>query len=162
MAQRFDSISAFAAHMGRLVQTLPAAETRAVTGASAVILAEARSIPGHYQSAVGPAPAWPALAESTRRDRVRKGFTPDDPLLRTGELARSYQSKVTSPRSAEVGSDDPRAPLFEFGTSRMPPRPVLLTAAVRKEPETHLIAGQAIFTHLTGRANVSGSYAGED
>jgi len=162
MAQQFDSLSAFASHLSQLAETLPAAETRAVTAAAGVILAEAQAIPGHYQAATGPVAKWHALAETTRRDRVRKGFTPDDPLLRTGELARSYKSKITSPRSAEVGSDDPRAPRFEFGTSRMPPRPVLLTAAVRKEPETHRIAGQTILNHLTGRAGVSGSYTGEE
>lgn len=35
---------------------------------------------------------WPALADATQQQRVREGYTPDDPLLRSGQM----QSDITA------------------------------------------------------------------
>src|SRR5262249_2308121 len=48
----------------------------------------ARGKIGRYQRGVGPFPAWEPPADSTVADRVRKGFSPNEPLLRTGEHIR--------------------------------------------------------------------------
>lgn len=55
---------------------------------------EAREEVGHYQEAAGPFPAWSPLADSTMDDRIRKGFTPDDPGLRTGGMRDSYMARA--------------------------------------------------------------------
>lgn len=49
---------------------------------------------GVYQCAYGPFDAWTPLAESTKADRLRRGYTEDDPLLRSGELKDSIESEV--------------------------------------------------------------------
>src|ERR1700735_5045577 len=37
---------------------------------------------------------WPHLAESTQEDRLRKGFSEDEPGLRTGEMRESIEAKI--------------------------------------------------------------------
>jgi hypothetical protein len=50
------------------------------------------------------------LMESTQAERVRLGFTPNDPLKRTG----SFQDTI-------AGTNDPRGEWFEFGTVHAAP-----------------------------------------
>ena len=140
----FDSFSAFAAYLESLARTAPQAEHKAMDEASQDVLTAAKAMPGRYQT------GWPQLAAATKADRVRRGFSPNDPLLRTGELRDSYQRNVADHRHAEIGSNDKRAAWFEMGTSRMPPRPVLLTAGTEREKPVHDIIGRRIYRHLCG------------
>lgn len=79
------------------------------------------------------APKWQPLAASTVRDRVRRGYEGDHPILwRTGELAASLSERgaagnifETSKRGLRVGTSIPYASFHEYGTSRMPPRPLV-------------------------------------
>lgn len=91
---------------------------------------EAREEVGHYQEAAGPFPAWSPLADSTMDDRVRKGFTPDDPGLRTGGMRDSYKASVEGNKII-LGSPSDEALWFEEGTIRQPPRPVIGPAIFR-------------------------------
>src|SRR5258708_39122866 len=80
---------------------------------------------------------WPPLAESTIADKQHHGFATPKPLLRTGSLRDSIEFTVWGHggyAEGEVGSDGPRVPYHEFGTSRIPPRPVLWPAANVCEP----------------------------
>jgi hypothetical protein len=86
---------------------------------------------GVYQPAVGPFEAWAPLAESTKSDRVRSGYTEDDPLLRSGELKDSIESEVIG-LAAIVGTKSQIGLWQEVGTDRIPPRPFIGTAYVRK------------------------------
>lgn len=43
---------------------------------------------GHYQGQKGPYNAWKSLSKYTQAERVRLGFTADEPLLRTGTMAK--------------------------------------------------------------------------
>lgn len=86
---------------------------------------------GVYQPAYGPFDAWAPLAESTKADRVRKGYTEDDPLLRSGELRDSIQSEVVG-LAAIVGTKSEIGFWQEVGTSHIPPRPFMGPAYVRK------------------------------
>ncbi|WP_350260758.1 hypothetical protein AAF463_11345 [Pantoea sp. BJ2] len=86
---------------------------------------------GVYQPAVGPFEAWAPLAESTKADRVRSGYTEDDPLLRSGELKNSIESEVLG-LAAIVGTKSEIGLLQERGTDRIPPRPFIGPAYVRK------------------------------
>ncbi|MCA1179788.1 MULTISPECIES: hypothetical protein [unclassified Pantoea] len=86
---------------------------------------------GVYQPAYGPFEAWAPLAESTKADRVRQGYTEDDPLLRSGELRDSIESEVVG-LAAIVGTKSQIGFWQEVGTENMPPRPFIGPAYVRK------------------------------
>ncbi len=87
---------------------------------------------GEYQEASGPFSAWTELAESTKTDRLRRGYTENDPGLRSGAMRESIEHKVEG-LDAVVGSNDDKLVYFEFGTSRQPPRPVLGMAKVKTD-----------------------------
>ena len=120
-----------------------------------VIEATAKAEIGHYQDAVGPFPGWPELAESTKDDRVRKGYTENDPLLRSGELLESIGHQVDG-LEAQVGSTSELMVFHEFGTQRMPARPVLGPAAFRNKETIHLLLGAAAVSGLLGPVGVAG------
>jgi len=86
---------------------------------------------GVYQPAYGPFEAWAPLAESTKADRVRQGYTEDDPLLRSGELRDSIESEVVG-LAAIVGTKIQIGFWQEVGTENIPPRPFIGPAYVRK------------------------------
>lgn len=110
------------------------AVVKALKDAEEVLVKEAKSEFGVYQSSVGPFSAWPELAQATKDDRVAKGFTENDPLLRSGHL----RDEIVSERDAQsvtVGSEDPVMAYQELGTGKIQPRPVL---------------GTALFKHIDG------------
>lgn len=86
------------------------------------------------------------LAPATQADRVRKGYTPNDPLLRDGSLLRDSTERHVGDTFAAVGSSEPVAAYHEFGyvdarTGRsVPPRPVYKMALDRiEEPAAALL-----------------------
>jgi len=99
---------------------------------------------GHYQAAVGPFPKWQQLAAETQAERARLGYTPNDPLLRTGDLARSIQFTIEGD-TGYVGSDDPVAVYQELGTARIPARPFLGPALFVNEYRIHKMFVSAVF-----------------
>lgn len=81
---------------------------------------------------------WSPLAPSTVADRIRRGYPGTRPILvRTGSYLHTFTDR-NNPEHVQrfertgngwallVGSDDERAPWHEFGTARMPARPVTL------------------------------------
>ena len=82
---------------------------------------------------------WPQLAESTQADRSAKGYSPNEPLLRTGAMRDSLAHRAElSAEGAEgvVFSDDVKALWAELGTSRgEPPRPFLFQSLLRCDAE---------------------------
>ena len=90
---------------------------------------------------------WPPLAESTKRDRVNKGFAEDEPLLRTGDLRDSIRHEVEGD-TARVGSDLDYALYQEVGTSRIPPRSFLMQSAVHHRDEIVHEIGHTMVTKL--------------
>lgn len=98
---------------------------------------------GVYQPAVGPFEAWSPLAESTKADRVRSGYTEDDPLLRSGGLKNSIESEVVG-LAAIVGTKSEIGLWQEVGTDRIPPRPFIGPAYVRKIDPLMESIGRAI------------------
>ncbi len=99
---------------------------------------------GHYQAAVGPFPKWQQLAAETQAERARLGYTPNDPLLRTGDLARSIQFTIEGD-TGYVGSDHPVAAYQELGTARIPARPFLGPALFVNEYKIHKLFVFAVF-----------------
>lgn len=86
-------------------------------------------------------PKWEPLAPSTQRDRERRGYEPDHPILwRTGTLAASLSERdgpgnifETTKTSVRVGTSVPYASYHEYGTTRMPPRPLVGLTRSRSE-----------------------------
>lgn len=98
---------------------------------------------GTYQPSVGPFNAWDELAESTKADRVRQGYSEDDPLLRTGELRDSISHRVMG-LAAVVGSTDDKAVWQEYGTEKIPPRPFIGPAYVKSFHKLTEMVGFAV------------------
>ncbi|WP_337022548.1 MULTISPECIES: hypothetical protein [unclassified Pantoea] len=98
---------------------------------------------GVYQPAYGPFEAWAPLAASTRADRVRQGYTEDNPLLRSGELRDSIESEVIG-LAAIVGTKSQIGFWQEVGTENIPPRPFIGPAYVRKIDPLMESIGRAI------------------
>lgn len=109
----------------------------------------ARSEFGNYQPKTGPHPSWDELADSTKDERVRLGYTENDPLLRSGELMDSSAHSVYW-LNGFAGSTSPIAPYHEFGTMRIPPRPVWGPAAIRSEAYIRRTLGAAVVQGLIG------------
>lgn len=125
------------------------AGTAALERVAKRIEATAKSEFGVYQPGVGPFGAWPELAESTKEERERLGFTPDDPLLRTGGLRDGISHRVAD-LEAEIGSDDDVMVYQEFGTEHIPPRPVLGPAAERNHDVILAELGGAVVAGIIG------------
>lgn len=98
---------------------------------------------GVYQPAVGPFEAWAPLAASTKADRVRQGYTEDDPLLRSGELRDSIESELVG-LAAIVGTKSQIGLWQEVGTDRIPPRPFIGPAYLQKIDPLMEMIGVAI------------------
>jgi len=79
---------------------------------------------GHIKRVFGDLNKLATLKESTQAERVRQDYTPNDPLLRSGELRDSITSEAAGSISA-VGSTDPKMPWLEYGTHKMVARPAI-------------------------------------
>lgn len=106
---------------------------------------------GVYQPEVGPFPEWEELADSTKEDRLRQGYDPDEPLLRTGALRDSISHEVDG-LEAEIGSDSDIMVYHEFGTEKIPPRPVLGPAAYRSKKQIEALVGAAVVSGMVGQS----------
>ncbi|TPV31074.1 hypothetical protein [Pantoea anthophila] len=98
---------------------------------------------GVYQPAYGPFDAWAPLAESTKADRVRRGYSEDEPLLRSGELRDSIESEVVG-LAAVVGTKSLIGLWQEVGTDCIPPRPFIGPSYMRKIDPLMESIGRAI------------------
>jgi HK97 gp10 family phage protein len=63
---------------------------------------------------------------------------------------RESISHQVSGLEAALGSTDPKMVYHEFGTSKMPPRPVFGPAAFRNKEKIKTIIGEAVVTGLIG------------
>lgn len=145
----FDSFGAFAVHLlEREVATVVALQAGLHHVAKAIETSAKAEI-GQYQQTVGPFNAWDSLAESTEAEKARLGYEPDAPLLRTGGLRDSITHEVDGLEAA-IGSDDDVMVYHEFGTPKMPPRPVLGPAAIHNKQRIEKIVGAALVTGLVG------------
>jgi HK97 gp10 family phage protein len=114
---------------------------RALNEAAKLIKQDARAQIGHYQDEVGAYPAWAPLAESTEEEKARIGAPADAPLDREGDLKKSFRSNFEGDDSVIVGSTDPVMEYHEFGTFKMPPRPVLGPALLKNIDAIQALVG---------------------
>jgi len=108
---------------------------------------------GEYQDGIGPFPAWEELAEATKEDRLRQGFTENDPLLRTGDLKNSI-SHISEGLVATIGSNLDIAAYQELGTNKIPPRPFLGPSVDENHEKIRKIAGAATVAGILGAKSI--------
>lgn len=142
----FSSPGAFASFLTATIGELHHAKHAALEKAAKLVETEAKEVIGTYSY------GWPQLAKSTQQDRTRRGFSANEPLLRSGELRNSINHEVSDNR-AIVGSNLDAAVYAESGTSKEPPRSFLLGAAMHKGNEVAEIVGEHVHGHLIGRSN---------
>ncbi|MBC5804301.1 MAG: hypothetical protein GIX03_15145 [Candidatus Eremiobacteraeota bacterium] len=114
--------------------------------AGTVIQTSAMEMLGTYQGAKPPFEAWAPLNEQTQEQRVRAGYSADEPLFRTGELRESIEVRVAE-NTVHVGVAGDMATIAaaqEYGTARIPPRPFLRPAAKEALPEVGRIVTGAL------------------
>ena len=143
----FQNLADLGAHFERIAQS--AAFENGLGKAAQLLEEKAKETIGEYHDAVGPMPAWAELADATKADRVAQGFPEDEPLLRTGELRDSIGHEVSG-NEAWIGSDSDIAEYHEFGTSRMPPRPIFGTALYENIDKVVDEIGHAAAVHISG------------
>lgn len=155
------SLTGFAAVIGEMAVAAHKVSEASMERAARVVEKEAKDSIGTYQDKSGPFVGWAELADSTKADRVRQGFSENDPELRTGDLRASIEHTIVRSRlgdvEAEVGSNSDVMVYQELGTAKMPPRSILGSAAVRKEREVVEIIGGGLVAALIGEEVYQGS-----
>jgi phage gpG-like protein len=133
-------------------------EQAAIAETVVVEAAEAAShiLYDHVRRTFGDATKLAELAEATQDERVAQGYSPNEPLLRDGELLRDSVERIHEGLVAGVGSNEPIMAYHEFGyVSRggtpVPPRPVFEIALYQSEPEVIALMESAVETILGGK-----------
>jgi phage gpG-like protein len=111
---------------------------------------------GHYQAGIGPFPAWADLADSTEEHKAKMGYPSDAPLEATGEMRDSI-THTNHALEAVIGSTDPKLVYHEFGTLKMPARPVMGPAVLRNKEYIRRVLGLATVTGLIGGSAIHAS-----
>ena len=150
VAMQLESLDALALHLVAAAAAWKVARRKALNDAADIVKKDARKQIGRYQPAVGIYPEWAPLAESTVDEKARLGVTPrggmddDAPLYRFGDLLRSFRSELVSDDEVVIGSTELSMAYHEFGTSKMPPRPVLGPAFVKNREQIQKLLGVAV------------------
>lgn len=153
MTRHFNSLGAFALHLVELEVGIAESLHLGLERVAKHIEKTAKAEFGVYQNEQGSFPAWPELADSTKDDRARLGYTENDPLLRSGELRDTIGHEVHG-LEAVIGSTDEKMVFHEFGTSKMPARPVLGPAAFTSKSAIEKLVGAALVAGLIGKDQI--------
>ncbi len=155
--KEFHSLGDFGEHILKTALIEEIAIRKALSKCAKAVEREAKTEVGTYQDQAGPFAAWAELADSTKEDRVKQGYSENDPLFRSGELRDSIgMAMSTTGLEAQVGSDSDIAVYQELGTDHIPPRSFLGGALVRKMPEIQEALGLTVFAALLGQGVVGG------
>lgn len=147
--REFNSFGTFARHL-KVTAALGEEVTHHITETAAnIVKKDAKNRIGTYQDRSGNFAAWEPLAESTVADRVAKGYTPNDPLLREGVLRDSIEAE-THGNEAVVGSTDEVALYQEVGTEHIPPRAFLGPALYENKNAISVMAGNTVLAWISG------------
>ncbi len=152
------SLESFAVMLAEKAVALNLAMTPAMEAAAQHVERTAKAKFGEYQGNVGAFNEWQQLAASTQTERVRQGYTPNDPLLRSGDLRDSITHEVHG-LEAVIGSDDEIMVYQELGTERIPPRPVLGPAGIESGEMVAKLLGSASVGWLIGSGPNAGEYS---
>jgi|SRR5450830_198167 len=152
--KEFSSISGMIAHLALMDAHTTLALHHGLKQCAVAIEKTADSEFGVYQGEVGAFAGWAPLADATQAARVALGYTPDDPLLRSGELQRSVTHEIDG-LEAVIGSDSDIMVWQELGTDKIPPRAVLGPAAIRNKELITRTLGRAVAEGLLYGSGVS-------
>lgn len=155
MSERELSLGEFSAEMALVAMEFGAVMHEGLDIAAEMVEKTAKAEFGVYQDAIGPFPQWAELADSTKSERLRLGYSENEPLLRTGALRDSI-SHETKGLEAEIGSDSDIMVFHEFGTDKIPPRPVLGPAVHHNIEHILSILGRASVMGVMGRHRIKG------
>lgn len=155
---KLDSLGALADILERRSAAAVVSTRIALKEGAELVKTAAQEAIGSYQSAKGDVPAWAPLSEATQEDRVAKGFTADDPLLRTGELKDSIEARPVDENAVLVGVFDPAmeriAASMEFGyynvraQTMVAPRSFIRGTAFEKAPEVGALIERAFIKSM--------------
>lgn len=160
--KEFKTLSGFAAHLTKLAAFGHEVTDHIAEEGAGLIRNAAKAKLGAYQGPVGPFPAWAPLAAVTIEERLILGFTPNDPLLRSGQLREAIQVSMRA-GGATVGVAhgphvEPGGKVEDVGEialrmevgGRTPPRPFLGPAAFESKQKVGRAAGLAMVAWLAG------------
>jgi phage gpG-like protein len=133
------SIASFIVKLKVIELELEVVGHAAIAAACQMIADEAKRVIGTYDY------GWPSLAPSTLAKK-----SADTPLLETGKMRASIEWNASGNTGA-VGSNSDVAVFQELGTSRIPPRPFLMGAAMEMEPKIHALFKRAVVACIAGR-----------
>lgn len=145
----FGSLAHFAAHLVKLEADVAMAAHHGLKQVAREIEKTAKSKFGVYQQVISDFDAWEPLTEATQADRVRQGYPPNEPLLRSGSLRNSVNHEVRG-LDAAIGSKSDVMVHQELGTVKIPPRPVLGPAAIQNRRKIKKLLGQATASAMAG------------
>jgi hypothetical protein len=152
--KKFNSFGAFANHLRHLATEMPVVTAFIAELIGQHVEKRAKDSIGHYQTAAGEYSAWAPLKPATEARKAVMGYPANAPLLASGAMRDSI-SHVVARRmlgaTVTVGSPDQLLVYHEFGTRKMPPRPVLGPAMFRSKAEIELIGAATLFAFLAGR-----------
>jgi phage gpG-like protein len=148
------TIEGFIARLAKMSVDVAIGQHKALEAAAKSVERKAKSEIGTYQEAIGSFAGWDELMDSTKDDRVRQGYSEDDPLLRNGRLRDSI-SHETRALEAVIGSNEDVMVYQELGTDTIPPRPVLGPALLRKEDRIVKLLGNYTATAMLDGAPFS-------
>ena len=147
----FHSLAHLAAHFAEIALKQHEMEHHALEKVGVIVEKRAKEKIGEYQVQTGPFEAWKELADYTKADRVNKGFSENDPLLRTGDLRDSIGHQVHG-SEVDIGSASDIAVYQELGTIKIPPRSFLGGALIENMEEVMNIVGESARAYLFGEA----------
>ena len=150
----FKSFGGFASHLIKLATTEHLVVHELLEHSAIAIEKRAKGKIGHDGNpAAGPFAAWAPLAQSTIDEKEYLGYvdrvSPNDSLLRTGEMRDSIEHKVEG-HEAHIGSDSDIAVYQELGTENIPARYFLGSSAFELEPKIRLAIGIGFTAWLSG------------
>lgn len=148
--KEFQSFGAIARHFAAAALIGEEVSHHITEQGAKIIQKDAQKKLGEYQDAAGPFNSWAELADSTKDDRVAKGFPENEPLLRTGELRDSIEVERHG-NEAAVGSAMDIALYQECGTDRgIPPRPFLGPAAFESKLPVGEMSARTLIAWISG------------
>lgn len=152
----FDNLLAFTEHLAKIEVSLHLAVHSALGKSLVMLQNDMKAQIGEYQEAVGPYVEWAPLAETTlygwhgHPGKVDLGYAPpDNPLLRDGDLRNSFTHEQNGDEGI-VGSTDPIMTYHEFGTVKMPARPVVGPALFKHRKTIEDILGNVMVNAILG------------
>ena len=149
--RKFKDLMEFAKFLEKVERSYHGYETATLTYLGDYLVKEAKGYIGNLQEGGLAIDGWQELAESTKRDKERKGYVYNqdyNPLYRTGALKDSIGYKVAG-SDLSVGSTSDIMIYQEMGTLYIPPRSVLGLAFYKNKIHIERTLGDGLLYWMT-------------